>query len=63
MVDLRRASLLNHVKKGRALRSKVASKIGLYTNIRIFFEIFRSFEILRKFLRYLENFGIFRKIY
>ena len=38
--------------------------IGLYTYTRIFFEIFRSFRNIQKILtilRYLENFGIFRK--
>ena len=37
-------------------------KLGLATNIRMFFEIFRSFWDTKKMRRYLENLGKFRNI-
>jgi len=40
-----------------------AFAIGLSTNIRKCFEIFRSFRDIQKILRYLENLRIFRNIH
>ena len=46
-------------KNERLIAGYFGTSLGLFTNIRIFFEIFRSF---RDILKILENFKIFRKL-